>query len=348
MGRSGRTSGSAGYCGHAPGGEGESAREYRRLAKAGLNPRYNATREIPTFEEVARQVHLDRLPTWKNIKHGAQWISTLETYAFPVIGRLPVSDVGQPEVLACLSPIWTAKPETARRVAQRIRTVLDVARSRGARSGENRSHRNSRRKVLPKVAAKPRHHAAMDWRRCRVLRRPARTDRDCRQGADVHLPDRLPHGRGARGDVAGVRFRSALDRPGVPDEGGERPRATTAMLEILKPLKALGSEVVFEAEAAPAAFQHGDADAPPADEGRGRDGPRLQEHVSGLGRRGRESPARGCGDEPCPQGRIKCCQRAYARSDLLDRRRTLMERWSQYVTSTMGEVVSLVIGSHAS
>ena len=85
------------------------------------------------FEEVARQVHLERLPTWKNAKHGAQWINTLADYAFPLIGRLPVSDIGQPEVLSCLTPIWTAKPETARRLAQRIGTVLDVARSKGFR-----------------------------------------------------------------------------------------------------------------------------------------------------------------------------------------------------------------------
>ncbi len=47
------------------------------MAKQGLNPRFIASREIPTFEEVARQVHIDRMPTWKNDKHGAQWINTL-------------------------------------------------------------------------------------------------------------------------------------------------------------------------------------------------------------------------------------------------------------------------------
>ena len=82
------------------------ALEYRRLAKAGLNPRYNAKRDIPTFEEVARQVHLERLPTWKNAKHGGQWINTLADYAFPIDravaglrhrpaggARLPVADL---------------------------------------------------------------------------------------------------------------------------------------------------------------------------------------------------------------------------------------------------------------
>jgi hypothetical protein len=48
----------------------ERALEYRRMAKQGLNPRFNARQEVPTFEEVAQQVHIDRMPTWKNAKHG--------------------------------------------------------------------------------------------------------------------------------------------------------------------------------------------------------------------------------------------------------------------------------------
>jgi hypothetical protein len=81
----------------------ERALEYRRMAKQGLNPRFNARQEIPTFEEVAQQVHIDRLPTWKNAKHGQQWINTLRDYAFPKIGRMPIDAIGQPEVLMCLS-----------------------------------------------------------------------------------------------------------------------------------------------------------------------------------------------------------------------------------------------------
>ena len=77
------------------------------------NPRYNAAWDVPTFEEVARQVHIERRPTWKNAKHAEQWLHTLRDYTFAKIGRLPVSSIGQPEVLSCLSPIWTEKPETA-------------------------------------------------------------------------------------------------------------------------------------------------------------------------------------------------------------------------------------------
>jgi len=102
----------------------ERALEYRRMAKQGINPRFNGKQEIPCFEEIARQVHIERIPTWKNPKHGQQWINTLADYAFPKIGRVPVSEVGQPEVLQVLLPIWTAKHETAKRLAQRMKAVL--------------------------------------------------------------------------------------------------------------------------------------------------------------------------------------------------------------------------------
>lgn len=130
----------------------ERALEYRRMAKSGLNPRYNAREEIPTFEELARQVHIDRLPTWKNAKHGQQFINTLRDYAFPKIGRMPVNSIGQPEVLMCLSPIWTEKNETAKRVAQRIKTVLTVAKAKGFHEGENPVTAIREAGVLPKVA----------------------------------------------------------------------------------------------------------------------------------------------------------------------------------------------------
>jgi hypothetical protein len=141
----------------------ERALEYRRMAKQGLNPRFNAQREIPTFEEFAQQVHIERMPTWKNAKHGQQWINTLRDYAFPKIGRMPVDSIDQPEVMMCLSPIWTEKHETARRLAQRIKTVLDVARSKGFRSGENPVTAIKDAGALPKVKAKPKHHKAMRW-----------------------------------------------------------------------------------------------------------------------------------------------------------------------------------------
>ncbi len=109
----------------------DRALEYRRMAKQGLNPRFHGRQDVPTFEEIALQVHIDRMPTWKNVKHEQQWINTLRDYAFPKIGRKPVDCIDQPEILMCPSPIWTVKHETAKRLAQRIMVVLDVAKAKG-------------------------------------------------------------------------------------------------------------------------------------------------------------------------------------------------------------------------
>ena len=81
----------------------------------------------PTFAEAAVKVHEANLPRWKNGKHSAQWLSTLERYAFPTIGKMSLDRITRRDVLAVLTPIWTTKPETARRVRQRVRTVLKWA-----------------------------------------------------------------------------------------------------------------------------------------------------------------------------------------------------------------------------
>lgn len=319
------------------------ALEYRRLAKAGLNPRYNASREIPTFEDVARQVHIDRLPTWKNVKHGAQWISTLEAYAFSAIGRLPVSDVGQPEVLACLSPIWTAKPETARRLAQRISTVLDVARSKGFRTGENPVTAIRDAKVLPKVAAKPKHHAAMDWRDVPALYADLRTRNAIAAKALMFTcltGSRTSEALGATWRE--VDFEARLwTVPAARMKGGVQHRIplTAEMLEILEPLKALGSEVVFEGQK-----RH----LPLSNMAMLMLLRRMK--VEGVTVHGFRSTFRDWAAEVAKVPREVAemslahkvgsdVERAYARSDLLDRRRTLMERWSCHVAGREAKVV---------
>src|SRR5262245_25462712 len=73
---------------------------------------------------------------WRNAKHRQQWTNTLKTYAYPVIGHLPVSAIETDLVVKVLEPIWWTKPETASRVRGRIETILDWARVRGYREGE--------------------------------------------------------------------------------------------------------------------------------------------------------------------------------------------------------------------
>ena len=113
----------------------EAALQNRKLARAGGDPLQSkrASEALLTFEEASRKVHKIHEPTWRNKKHAAQFISTLETYAVPRIGKLKVSEVTTADVLAVLQPIWLEKPETARRVRQRIGTVMKWAVANGWR-----------------------------------------------------------------------------------------------------------------------------------------------------------------------------------------------------------------------
>ena len=118
----------------------EEATRLRRMARDGEDPlaeRRALRRVVPTFEAAAREVHKARAATFRNEKHAAQWIGTLEKYVFPVFGAHRLDRIESGDVLKALSPIWVERPETARRVRQRIRTVLDWAKARNYRTGEN-------------------------------------------------------------------------------------------------------------------------------------------------------------------------------------------------------------------
>lgn len=119
-----------------------------------------------TFREVA-DLYIEAHETgWRNAKHRAQWRATLTTYAFPRIGNKPVGDIGTDDVLACLNPIWTTKPETATRLRGRIEAVLDYASARGWRTGLNPARwRGHLSNLLPRRSkvAPVEHHAALPW-----------------------------------------------------------------------------------------------------------------------------------------------------------------------------------------
>jgi len=136
----------------------------RKLAHAGIDPLEERRKErvvVPTFEEAAKQVHKERLATWKNGKHTDQWLSTLKTYAFPKLGKLQVSNIEGPIVRDVLAEIWLSTPETARRVKQRIGTVLDWSYAKGFRTTE--APMRSISKGLPRQPKKMGHHAALPY-----------------------------------------------------------------------------------------------------------------------------------------------------------------------------------------
>ena len=104
----------------------------RKAIAAGLDPIAEKRKPtLATFKEAAEKVHEMNIPRWRSAKHAKNWLRMLERYAFPVIGNMPVDRVDRTDVLAVLQPIWTTKPETARRVRQRTRMVFRWAMSHG-------------------------------------------------------------------------------------------------------------------------------------------------------------------------------------------------------------------------
>ena len=104
----------------------------RKAISAGLDPIAEKRKPtVATFREAAKTVHEMNIPRWRSAKHAKSWLRMLERYAFPVIGDMPVDRIDRTDVLAVLKPIWTTKPETARRVRQRTRMVFRWAMSHG-------------------------------------------------------------------------------------------------------------------------------------------------------------------------------------------------------------------------
>lgn len=116
----------------------EKAALARRRIAQGLNPIDERKRDrgIPTFGKFADEVREALSTGFRNDKHKAQWKSTLETYAAP-LRQKPVDAITTDDILNVLKPIWAIKAETASRTRGRIEKVLDAAKARGLRGGEN-------------------------------------------------------------------------------------------------------------------------------------------------------------------------------------------------------------------
>jgi integrase len=154
----------------------EEALRCRRLLREGIDPieQRKALRgqvlaeavKIMTFKACAEKYISTHSAGWKNVKHASQWTNTLTTYAYPVFGDLPVQSVDIGLVMKVLEPIWTTKTETAGRVRGRIEAILDWAKARKYREGENparwKGHLDTLLPARSKVQ-KVKHHAALPY-----------------------------------------------------------------------------------------------------------------------------------------------------------------------------------------
>lgn len=155
----------------------ELALQSRKLLKDGRDPlaerkaalqalKLEQARTISFMECAAKYIDAHK-QGWKNAKHLQQWESTLATYAKPYFDGLAVADIDNDLVLRCLESVWKEKPETASRLRGRIEQVLDWAKVRGYRTGENPARwKGNLDKLLParSKVAKVEHHAAMSYK----------------------------------------------------------------------------------------------------------------------------------------------------------------------------------------
>jgi integrase len=147
--------------------------ELRQRIEVGIDPIEERRKEeeaaqkhvaIPTFEKAARILHGDLVPGFRNEKHADQWISTLEVYVFPLLGKRLVNELMPQDFANCLKPIWLSKPETASRVKQRCDAVMDWCAAQGHVMASPVSVVG---KLLPKQPGKRErvvHQPAVPWR----------------------------------------------------------------------------------------------------------------------------------------------------------------------------------------
>jgi len=156
----------------------QKALDARKLLIDGINPlaakKQNqiaaalADAKMMSFDQCAEAYILAHKASWKNAKHGDQWTNTLNTYASPIFGHLPVAAIDTGLVVKCLAPIWESKTETAGRVRGRIESVLAWATTSGYRIGENparwKGHLQNLLATISKTS-RTKNHPSLPWPR---------------------------------------------------------------------------------------------------------------------------------------------------------------------------------------
>jgi integrase len=303
-----------------------------------------------TFREAAEAYIAAHAPSWRGGDNVEQWRGTLATYAYPVIGDLPVGDVDQAHVLKILEAVWLSKNATAVRLRSRIENILDAATARGQRAGENPARWRGH---LDKLLARPsrvhrvQHLAAMPYRDVPAFMVELRAQ----PGVAARALEFTILTACRTGEVTGCRWEEiAGDVWTIPagrmkSNREHRVALSPAALAILDQMRATArGELVFP--------------------GRRRGSPLSDKAMSVvLERIGRDCTVHGfrstfrdwCGERtnfPREVAEMALAhvvgdqtERAYARGDLFIKRQQLMAAWARYCTAparaTKGEVVAL-------
>ncbi len=327
----------------------EASRGLRKVARAGGDPLAQRGKETLTFAEAAKRVHANMLPTWRSAKHAETWLAMVKNYANPEFGSRPIETIGTADVLRVLQPIWTEKHETAKRLKQRLSTIFDWAKGAGHYPHENPVA--GVKKALPAVKYRTKHLEALPWHEVPAFMAEL-AERD---GVSARCLEfiiltaaRSNEARGARwSEIEGNIWTVPAERMKRGLE--HRVPLSAEALGVLERLNGLDADLVF----------------PSVKRGpRGTSQPQSVMVFKSLFKRmrrqgftthGFRSSFRDWCSESAHADREVAeaalshatgneVERAYARSDLFERRRALMDAWGRYATGQAGNVVQMVRG----
>jgi integrase len=325
----------------------EVSHQLRKIARAGGDPDTIRRRESLTFEEAAKRVHLSLLPTWRSERHGQIWLAAVERYAYPHLGKRPIDTIGTADVLKVLEPIWTTKHDTANRVKQRVATIFDWAKGAGHYSHENPV--NGLKRALPKVRSKAQHTASLPWQALPSFS----AELSDREGTSARALEFLILTAARSGEVRGARWAEIEEDVWIVPADRMKTHATHRVplsieaLAVLDRMRGLDADLVFPS---PSRDRSGHSRQMSDTVFKA-----LMDRMKRVGQttHGFRSTFRDWCSESAHADREVAelalshtvgnkVERAYARSDLFARRRSLMEAWARYSSGKTGQVVQMV------
>lgn len=324
----------------------DEAARLRKMARQGADPRTERRREVLTFEEAAWRVHDGLRPTFKSEKHAELWYSSLKIHALPQLGGMALEEITSADILAVLQPIWAEKHDTARRIKQRLATIFDWAKGSGHLATENPV--NGVKRALPAVQRAVNHMAALPWKNVPDFVAELKE----RDAVAARCLEFLILTAGRSNEVRGARWAEVSDTvwtvpPTRMKRGGahEVPLSMGA-LDVIERVKALDHDLLF-----PSPNTIGSGSAAPLSVNAFR--PLMSRMgYEGLTVHGFRSSFRDWAADFARADRevAEAClahvrgdqtERAYARSSLLERRRSLMEAWGRFCTGEDAAVIEM-------